>query len=52
MTLEQLLATIYKSPCDAMYELENFLNEIDKSISDENRGDYQHLKVIGNQIFE
>ncbi len=52
MSKEELLSTTYESVPDAMYALEIFLQEVDNSCSDETRGDYQNLRVIGNRIFE
>ncbi len=52
MTVEQLLEKTYQSSCEAMETLEQFLYDVDNSSSDESRGNYQHLKVIGNRIFD
>ncbi len=49
---EELLSQSYESACAAMYALEEFLQEVDNSLEDETRANYQNLKVIGNRIFE
>lgn len=49
---EELLACTYPSAYEAMHALEQFLQDIESSWSDEGRGNYQHLKVIGNRIYE
>ena len=52
MSKEELLQKTFDSSCDAMTALAQFLDDVDKSCKDETRGSYQHLKVIGNRIFE
>lgn len=52
MSKEELLKTEFDSACDAMYALNDFLHDVDNSHKDENRSDYQHLRVIGNRIFD
>lgn len=52
MSKEELLTTEFNSACDAMYALANFLQEVDDSSEDESRGSYQHLRVVGNRIFD
>lgn len=52
MTKKELLETTFESSCDAMHALNEFLINIDKSFKDEKRSDYQHLRVIGNRIFD
>lgn len=52
LSKEELLACTYASACEAMYALEQFLQDIDSSWEDEGIGNYQHLKVIGNRIYE
>lgn len=52
MSKEELLETEFDSACDAMNALAEFLQEVDDSYKDENRGNYQHLRVIGNRIFD
>ena len=51
MSKEELLSTEFKSAPEAMQALCDFLDEVDKSWN-ETRGNYQTLRVIGNQIFE
>lgn len=52
MSKEELLEKEFDSACDAMYALNKFLHDVDNSYKDENRGDYQNLRVIGNRIFD
>lgn len=52
MSKEKLLETEFDSACDAMTALAEFLQEVDDSYKDENRSNYQHLRVIGNRIFD
>lgn len=52
MSKEELLETEFDSASDAMYALADFLDDVDSSSKDENRGNYQHLRVIGNRIFD
>lgn len=52
MSKDELLSTTFESACDAMFALSDFLQDIDNSCSDETRGNYQNLRVIGNRIFE
>lgn len=52
MTKKELLETTFDSAYDAMYALADFLRSVDESIEEETRGSYQHLRVIGNRIFE
>lgn len=52
MSKEELLSTAYESAYDAMNALKEFLQDVDNSSKDENRGNYQHLRVIGNRIYE
>ena len=52
MSKEELLTTEFDSACDAMYALDNFLQEVENSSEDESRGNYQHLRVVGNRIFD
>lgn len=52
MLKEELLETEFDSSYDAMHALAKFLQEIDNSWKDESRNDYQHLRVIGNRIFD
>lgn len=51
MSKEELLNTTFNSAPEAMHALTAFLDEIDESWN-ETRGNYQHLRVIGNKIFE
>lgn len=52
MSKEELLATEFNSAYDAMYALADFLDEVDSSSKNETRANYQHLRAIGNRIFE
>lgn len=52
MSKEELLTKTFDSACDAMRALAQFLEDTDNSCKDENRGAYQHLRVVGNRIFE
>lgn len=52
MSKKELLEKTYSSACAAMHALNEFLAHVDKSCDDESRGDYQHLKAIGNRIYE
>ena len=52
MTKEELLEKPFDSACDAMYALNKFLREIEKYSTTESVKDYQHLRVIGNRIYE
>lgn len=52
MSKEELLEKEFDSAYDAMYALIDFLKEIDESSLYKTRNDYQHLRVIGNRIFE
>lgn len=52
MSKEELLETEFDSAYDAMYALADFLQEVDNSWQDENRSNYQHLRAIGNRIFD
>ena len=52
MTKEELLKKTFSSAYEAMYALNRFLDDIDKSSINENRSSYQNLRVVGNRIFE
>lgn len=53
MSKEELLTTEFDSACDAMTALADFLRTLDLSSKDgETRGNYQNLRVVGNQIFD
>lgn len=52
MSKEKLLETTFSSVYEAMYALSTFLDEVDESLEEETRGNYQNLRVIGNKIFE
>lgn len=52
MSKEELLETEFASACDAMYALADFLDDVDSSSKDETRANYQHLRVVGNRIFD
>lgn len=52
MSKEELLETEFDSAYDAMHALSQFLQEVDSSLEDESQGNYQHLRVIGNRIFD
>lgn len=52
MSKEELLSKTYESACDAMCALEQFLQDIDNSSINENRGNYQNLRVVGNRIYD
>ena len=51
MTKSELLKKKFSSTVEAMEALNLFLENIDKTVND-HRGNYQHLRVIGTQIFE
>ena len=52
MTKEELLKKTFSSAYEAMYALNKFLDDIDKSYINETRSNYQNLRVVGNRIFE
>ena len=52
MTKEELLKKTFSSAYEAMYALNRFLDDIDKSSINETRSNYQNLRVVGNRIFE
>lgn len=52
MSKKELLEKTYESACDAMNALEQFLQEVDSSATNETRANYQHLRAIGNRIFD
>lgn len=52
MTKDELLKKTYSSAYEAMYALNKFLDDIDKSSIDKTRSDYQNLRAVGNRIFE
>ena len=52
MTKEELLKKTFSSAYEAMYALNKFLDDIDKSSINETRSNYQNLRVDGNRIFE
>lgn len=52
MSKKELLETEFNSACEAMYALSEFLQEVANSPKDENQGNYQHLRAIGNRIFD
>lgn len=53
MTKEELLSTTFDSAPEAMHALEEFLKELNNNpLSSEGPGNYQHLRVIGNRVFE
>ena len=52
MTKEELLKKTFSSAYEAMYALNEFLENIDSNASDENRIKYQNLRAVGNRIFE
>ena len=52
MTKDELLTKNFSSAYEAMYALNEFLDNLDNSCSDQSRNNYQNLLVIGNRIFE
>ena len=51
MTKEILLSTTFESACQAMTALNAFLESVDAR-PDDSRANYQHLRAIGNRIYE
>lgn len=49
---EELLEKDFGSAPEAMNALNDFLCQVDNSPNDENRGDYQTLRVIGTRIYD
>lgn len=52
MTKDELLTKNFSSAYEAMYALNEFLENIDSNTSNENRIKYQNLRAVGNRIFE
>ena len=52
MSKDELLKTEFNSAHDAMYALALFLQEVYDSNEDANSSEYQHLRGIGNRIFD
>ena len=47
-----LLSKTYASAVEAREALNNFLRDVDSISCEETRGNYQHLRAIGNRIFD
>lgn len=52
MTKEELLKKKFSSAYEAMYALNEFLENVDSNSTNETRIKYQNLRAIGNRIFE
>ncbi len=52
MTKDELLKKTFSSAYEAMYALNEFLENLDADSTNENRIKYQNLRVVGNGIFE